>query len=78
MITVIDGVNERVVRIMLQNGKEVDKRIKFYSLNTNILPQTPKSYIRHLKNFIESMSLIRQTRPQIMLLSFVGFTTLTH
>ena len=31
----------------------VDKRIKFYSLNTNILPPTPKSPIRHLKQGIQ-------------------------
>ena len=36
MILVIDGVNARVLRIMLlKNGKEVSSIIKFYSQNTN-------------------------------------------
>ena len=59
MISVIDGVNERVLRIMLfKNGKRsiftiVDKRIKFYSQNTNRLPPKPKSSFRHLKQGIQ-------------------------
>ena len=48
MISVIDGVNERVLRIMLlKNGKEVSSiswiNVKFYSQNTNLLPPKPKS-----------------------------------
>ena len=31
----------------------VDKRIKFYSQNTNILPPKPKSSFRHLKQGIQ-------------------------
>ena len=31
----------------------VDKRIKFYSQNTNLLPPKPKSSIRHLKQGIQ-------------------------
>ena len=31
----------------------VDKRIKFYSQNTNILPPKPKSSFRHLKQSIQ-------------------------
>ena len=57
MISVIDGVNERVLRIMLlKNGREVsivDKRMKFYSQNTNLLPPKPKSSFRHLKQGIQ-------------------------
>ena len=59
MISVIDGVNERVLRIMLlKNEKKsiftiVDKRIKFYSQNTNLLPPKPKSSFRHLKQGIQ-------------------------
>ena len=29
----------------------VDKRIKFYFQNTNLLPPKPKSSFRHLKHF---------------------------
>ena len=53
----------------------IHKILIFYLLNPN----------RHLgissrvsKNFIESMSWFRQIKPLTMLLSFVGFTTLTH
>ena len=59
MISVIDGVNERVLRIMLlKNGKEVSstivyKRIKFNSQNTNLLSPKPKSSFRHLKQGIQ-------------------------
>ena len=31
----------------------VDKRIKFYSQNTNLLPPKPKSSLRHLKQGIQ-------------------------
>ena len=31
----------------------VDKRIKFYSQNTNLLPPKPKSSFRHLKQGIQ-------------------------
>ena len=54
MISVIDGANERVLRIMLlKNEKEVSKRIKFNSQNTNLLPPKPKSSFRHLKQGIQ-------------------------
>ena len=54
MISVIDGVNERVLRIMLsKNEKEVSSRIKLYSQNTNLLPPKPKSSFRHLKHGIQ-------------------------
>ena len=33
----------------------VDKRIKFYSHNTNILPPKPKSSFRHLKQGIQEL-----------------------
>ena len=59
----------------------VDKRIKFYSKNTNLLPPKPKFSFRHLeqgiKNFIGSMFWFQQTRLQTTLLLFVGYTTLT-
>ena len=51
MISVIDGVNERVLRILLYTI--LDKRIKFYSQNTNLLPPKPKSSFRHLKQGIQ-------------------------
>ena len=60
----------------------MDKRIKFYSQNANLLPPKPISSFRHLKQgiqefrFIESMSWFRQTKPRKML-SFIVFTTLT-
>ena len=61
MISVIDGVNERVLRIMLlKNGKEVSSLlwiyvhcIKFYSQNTNLLPPKPKPSFRHLEQGIQ-------------------------
>ena len=63
MISVIDGVNERVLRIMLLKNalKEwkrsiftiVDIRIKFYSQNTNLLTPKPKSSFRYLKQGIQ-------------------------
>ena len=33
----------------------VDKRIKFYSHNTNLLPPKPKSSLRHLKQGIQEL-----------------------
>ena len=62
MISVIDGVNERVLRIMLlKNAKNiftiVDKRIKFYSQNTNLLPPKPKLSFRHLKQGIQEFHI---------------------
>ena len=33
----------------------VDKRIKFYSQNTNLLPPKPKSSFRHLKQGIKDL-----------------------
>ena len=59
MILVIDGVNERVLSIMLLKEWKlsifniVDKRIKFYSHNTNLLPPKPKSSFRHLMQGIQ-------------------------
>ena len=60
MITVIDGVNERVLRIMLlKNGKEVSSLswITVYSfihkILVNLLPPKPKSSFRHLKQGIQ-------------------------
>ena len=40
-----DALKEWKVNIF----KEMDKRIKFYSQNTNLLPPKPKSTFRHLK-----------------------------
>ena len=34
----------------------VDKRFKFYSLNTNVLPTKPKSSFRHLKQGIQEFN----------------------
>ena len=58
MILVIDGVNERVLSVMLSKNKNsffniVDKRINFYSQNTNLLPAKPKSSFKHLKQGIQ-------------------------
>ena len=58
MILVIDGVNERVLSNAMKEWKLsicniVDKRIKFYSQNTNLLPPKPKSSFRHLKQGIQ-------------------------
>ena len=56
MISVIDGVNERMLRIIEWKRSIfaiVDKRIKFYSQNTNILPPKPKLSFRHLKQGIQ-------------------------
>ena len=72
MISEIDGVSERVLRmVLLKHGTILDKRIKFYSQNTNLLPPKPKSSFRHLKQgikefHIESMSWFQRTRPQTM------------
>ena len=43
-----------VIEMLLKNIKRsiftiVDRRIKFYSQNTNLLPPKPKSSFRHLK-----------------------------
>ena len=59
MISVIDGVNERVLRIMLlTNGKEVSSLswinvLSFIHKKTNLLPPKPKSSFRHLKQGIQ-------------------------
>ena len=54
----------------------MDKRIKFYSQNTNILPPKPKSSFRHLKQGIQEFHrkyvLCQQARLQTTLLLFVG------
>ena len=59
----------------------VDKRIQFYSHNTNLLPPKPKFSSRHLKQGIEEFHrkyvLVQLTRPQTTLLLFVVYTTLT-
>ena len=59
----------------------VDKPIKVYSQNTNLLPHKPKYFLdilsRVSKNFIGSMFSFQQTRLQTTLLLFVGYTTLT-
>ena len=80
----------------------MDKRINFYSQNTNLLPPKPKSSFRHLKQGIQefhrkyvlvpadkkvqvgkdqekaqSEKDSHSKKPLTMLLSFVGFTTLT-
>ena len=57
MSSVIDGVNKYVEPNALKEWKVsifkiVDQRIKFYSLNTNLLPPKPKSTFRHLKQGI--------------------------
>ena len=58
MILVIDGVNESVECNAIKEWKLsifniVDKRIKFYSQDTNLLPPKPKSSFRHLKQGIQ-------------------------
>ena len=58
MILVIDGVNESVECNAMKEWKlsifnSVDKRIKFYSQNTNLLPPKPISSFRHLKQGIQ-------------------------
>ena len=59
----------------------LDKRLKFYSQNTNLLPPKPKSSFRHLKQGIQEFHrkyvLVPADKAETMLLSFVGFTTLT-
>ena len=59
----------------------VDKRIKFYSLNTNLLPPKPKSSFRHLKQGIQEFHrkyvLVPADKAANKLLLFVGYTTLT-
>ena len=44
--------NETLAKQLCQNSI-VDKRIKFYSQNTNLLPPKPKSSFRHLKQGIQ-------------------------
>ena len=54
--------------------------IKFYSQNTNLLPPKPKSSFRHLKQGIQEFHrkyVLVPADKAAMLLSFVGFTTLT-
>ena len=59
MISVIDGVNERVLRIMLlKNGKEVSSLswinvLSFIHKILIFLPPKPKSSFRHLKQGIQ-------------------------
>ena len=58
----------------------VDKRIKFYSQNTNLLPPKPKSSFRHLKQGIQEFHrkyvLVPADKAAKTLLLFVGYTTL--
>ena len=59
MILVIDGVNKRLLSVIalkelkLSTFNIVDKRIQFYSHNTDVLPPKPKSSFRHLATGIQ-------------------------
>ena len=55
----------------------VDKRIKFYSQNTNLLPPKPKSSLRHLKQCIQEFHRKNVLVPADTLLLFFSYTTLT-
>ena len=60
----------------------MDKRIKFYSQNTNRLPPNPKTSFRHLRQGIQEFHrkyvlVPADKAPQIMSLLFVGYTKLT-
>ena len=59
----------------------VDKRIKFYSQNTNLLPPIPKSSFKHLKQGIQEFHrkyvLVPADKAATTLLLFVGYTILT-
>ena len=59
----------------------VDKRFKFYSNNTNLLPPKPNSSLRHLKQGIQEFHrkyvLVPADRLQTTLLLFVGYIILT-
>ena len=62
---------------------KVDKRIKFYSQNTNRLPPKPKTSFRHLRQGIQEFHrkyvlVPADKAPQIMSLLFVGYTILTQ
>ena len=58
----------------------MDKRKKFYSHNTNLLPPKPKSSFRHLKQgrqeFHRKYVLVPADKAATLLL-FVGYTILT-
>ena len=60
----------------------VNKHIKFYSQNTNLLPPKPKTSFRHLRQGIQEFHRkyvgFQLTRAQTMLLLFVGYTILTR
>ena len=60
--------------------KIIDRRISFYSQNTNMLPRKPKISYRYLdqvsRNFIGSTSWFQQIKRQTTLLLFDGCTTL--
>ena len=56
MNSVIDGVNESMLSMhkalkecRLSILKLVNRRVSFYSQNTNLLPPKPKPSLRHLK-----------------------------
>ena len=59
----------------------MDKRIKFYSHNTNILPPKPKSSLRHLKQSIQEFHrkyfLVPADKVANNIVLFVGYTILT-
>ena len=60
--------------------KIIDRRISFYSQNTNMLPRKPKISFRYLKSGIEEFHrkyvLVQQIKLQTTLLLFDGCTTL--
>ena len=60
--------------------KIIDRRISFYSHNTNILPRKPKISYRYLKSgikeFHSKLSWLQQIKLQTTLLFFDGCTTL--
>ena len=61
----------------------VDKRIKFYSQNTILLPPKPKSSFRHLKQGIQEFHRKYVLDPadkaanNVVVVCLVGYTTLT-
>ena len=59
----------------------VDKRNKFYSQNTNLLPPKPKASFRHLKQGIQEFHrkyvLVPADKAANKTTLFVGYTTLT-
>ena len=76
-----EGVEDNALKELKRSIFTIlDKRIKFYSHITNLLFPKPKSSFRHLKQGIQEfqrMFWFRQTKPQTILSSFVGYSTLT-